>query len=73
MEKFHFNLKDYFVHLFTDIFSCCLRKKKKKGFNRKNPVQIFREGKDQVENYFDVVPMIRLFREMQMFISTALT
>jgi hypothetical protein len=40
---------------------------------RKTPVEIFNEGKDMVESYFDIVTMARLFREMQVFVSTVLT
>jgi hypothetical protein len=40
---------------------------------RKTPVEIFKEGKDMVESYFDIVTMARLFREMQVFVSTVLT
>jgi len=49
-----------------------LRHSNKKTQECKTPVQIFDEGKNLVESYFDIVTMIRNFREIQMFMSTVL-
>jgi hypothetical protein len=57
------------------IFGCCKRNKKEKSKikERKTPGQIFKEGKEMVESYLDIVKLVRSFREMQVFISTVLT
>ncbi|MFO0116718.1 MAG: hypothetical protein ACK521_03600 [bacterium] len=34
---------------------------------------IYNSGKERVKSYFDIIPFIRQFREMQIFISTVLT
>jgi len=66
-------LKDYFKNLILKLPACCQRKSKKQRIERKTNVQLFNEGKDRVTNYFDIVKLVRLFREMQMFLSTVLT
>ncbi len=73
MDKVRYSLRDHLKQLCLSIFGCCKRDSKKMAKERKTPVEIFNEGKDMVESYFDIVTMARLFREMQVFVSTVLT
>ena len=73
MDKVRYSLCDHLKQITLSIFFCWKRDSMKIAKERKTPVEIFKEGKDMVESYFDIVTMARLFREMQVFVSTVLT
>lgn len=52
---------------------CRRRAKSHALLHKKSNTDIYNSGKERVKSYFDIIPFIRQFREMQIFISTVLT
>ena len=59
--------------LFNSI-CCCCRKFKQKGrrFHKSNR-ELFESGKKRIEQYLDVVPMIKFHHQMKIIMETMLT
>jgi hypothetical protein len=63
------------MNMLTKVFRLCRRRSKSTNvlLHKKTNTEIFNSGKERVKSYFDIIPFIRQFREMQIFISTVLT
>ena len=74
-KEFNFSFSDYCQNMLSYACLCCrgalCRKSNKENHKRKlikkTNIDIFNDGKDRVIGYFDIIPQVRQFRELKIF------